>query len=115
MRLLPTCLAALRAANWCRAWRREGKDIVSPFSWRAFRIAAGRTARGLAGARALATFEDLGVQMSLHSTLSSYLEKLVWLLTGNFAKPGAQYAPSSLVNLAGSGLSGGGSLLLATA
>ena len=38
-------------------------------------------------------FEDLGIQMCLHSTLASYLEKLLWLLTGNFAKPGAQYMP----------------------
>jgi anaerobic selenocysteine-containing dehydrogenase len=57
----------------------------------------------------VAVFEDLGVQMSLHSTLSSYLEKLVWLLTGNFAKPGAQYVPTSLVNIAGGGIRGGGS------
>ena len=33
--------------------------------------------------------------MNRHSTLASYLEKLVWLLTGNFAKPGAQYAPTA--------------------
>ena len=39
----------------------------------------------------VAVFEDLGVQMNRHSTLVSYLEKLVWLLTGNFGKPGAQY------------------------
>jgi len=62
-----------------------------------------RTARRIAGATSVAVFEDLGVQMSLHSTLSSYLEKLVWLLTGNFAKPGAQYAPSAIANIAGSG------------
>jgi anaerobic selenocysteine-containing dehydrogenase len=67
------------------------------------------TARRIASASSVAFFEDLGVQMSLHSTLSSYLEKLLWLLTGNFAVPGAQYVPSSLVNLAGSGASGGGS------
>ena len=41
--------------------------------------------------------------MSLHSTLVSYLEKLLWLLTGNFAVPGGQYIPTSIVNLAGSG------------
>src|SRR6185369_13903753 len=35
-----------------------------------------------------------------HSTLSSYVEKLLWALTGNFAKPGAQYAYSTLVKLA---------------
>jgi anaerobic selenocysteine-containing dehydrogenase len=38
--------------------------------------------------------------MNRHSTLASYLEKLLWLLTGNFAKPGAQYVPSSMVALA---------------
>jgi len=47
------------------------------------------TARRIGSASSVGFFEDLGVQMSLHSTLSSYLEKLVWLLTGNFAKPGA--------------------------
>ena len=56
-------------------------------------------ARRIAGAASVAVFEDLGVQMSLHSTLCSYLEKLVWLLTGNFGKAGAQYAPTSLVSL----------------
>jgi anaerobic selenocysteine-containing dehydrogenase len=67
------------------------------------------TARRLAAAASVAVFEDLGLQMSLHSTLSSYLEKLLWLLTGNLAKVGAQYTPTSIVNLAGSGLSGRGS------
>ncbi len=57
------------------------------------------TARRLGRAASVAVFEDLGVQMGLHSTLVSYLEKLVWLLTGNLARPGAQYAPSSLVPL----------------
>ena len=56
-------------------------------------------ARRIAGAASVAVFEDLGVQMSLHSTLCSYLEKLVWLLTGNFGKAGAQYAPTSLVSI----------------
>jgi anaerobic selenocysteine-containing dehydrogenase len=64
-------------------------------------------ARRIASASSVAFFEDLGIQMSLHSTLSSYLEKLLWLLTGNFAVPGAQYVPSNIVNLAGSGGSSG--------
>jgi anaerobic selenocysteine-containing dehydrogenase len=59
-----------------------------------------RTARTIAAAASVAVFEDLGVQMGLHSTLVSYLEKLVWMLTGNFAKVGAQYSPSSLVAIA---------------
>ncbi len=58
-------------------------------------------ARRIAGATGgVAVFEDLGVQMNRHSTVNSYLEKLLWLLTGNFARPGAQYVPSSLVALA---------------
>ncbi len=55
------------------------------------------TARRIASAASLATFEDLGVQMNRHSTLVSYLHKLLVLLTGNFGKKGAGYRPSSLV------------------
>jgi anaerobic selenocysteine-containing dehydrogenase len=55
--------------------------------------------RRLAGAASVAVFEDLGVQMNRHSTLVSYLEKLLWLLTGNLGKPGAQYSPTALANL----------------
>ena len=55
------------------------------------------TARRIARAESLATFEDLGVQMNHHSTLVSYLHKLLVLLTGNFGKKGAGYRPSSLV------------------
>jgi anaerobic selenocysteine-containing dehydrogenase len=55
------------------------------------------TAARVAAAESVAVFEDLGVQMNRDSTLVSYVEKLVWLLTGNFGKRGAQYVPSSLV------------------
>ena len=55
--------------------------------------------RRIAAAASVAVFEDLGVQMNRHSTLVSYLEKLLWLLTGNLAIPGGQYAMSSLGNL----------------
>jgi anaerobic selenocysteine-containing dehydrogenase len=51
----------------------------------------------IARAESVAVFEDLGIQMNRYSTLVSYVEKLVWLLTGNFAKRGASYVPSSLV------------------
>ena len=57
-------------------------------------------ARMIGAANSVAVFEDLGVQMGLNSTLCSYLEKLLWLLTGNFAKPGTQYSSTSLVALA---------------
>jgi anaerobic selenocysteine-containing dehydrogenase len=61
------------------------------------------TARRIATAESVATFEDLGVQMNLHSTLVSYLHKLLVLLTGNFGKKGAAYRPSTVVPLAGGG------------
>ena len=44
-------------------------------------------------------FEDLGVQMNRHSTLVSYLEKLVWLLTGNLAHPRRPVRDVELGNL----------------
>jgi formate dehydrogenase len=58
-----------------------------------------RAARRIATASSVAVFEDLGVQMGLHSTLCSYLDKLLWILTGNFANPGGQYVPASIVPL----------------
>ncbi len=64
------------------------------------------TARRIATASSVATFEDLGVQMNRHSTLVSYLHKLLVLLTGNFGKKGAAYRPSAFVPLA-SGHEGG--------
>jgi anaerobic selenocysteine-containing dehydrogenase len=64
------------------------------------------TARRIAAAKSVATFEDLGVQMNRHSTLVSYLHKLLVLLTGNFGKRGASYRPSALVPLASGGEGG---------
>lgn len=57
-------------------------------------------ARRIASASSVSIFEDLGVQQAPHSTLSSYLEKLLWLLTGNFAKRGAMNAHSWMQQLA---------------
>ncbi|PQP55089.1 hypothetical protein, partial [Mycolicibacterium austroafricanum] len=44
---------------------------------------------GVGAAGSVAVFEDLGVQQSPNSTLCSYLNKMLWILTGNFAKRGA--------------------------
>ena len=65
------------------------------------------TARRIAAASSMATFEDLGVQMNRHSTLVSYLHKLLVLLTGNFGKEGTGYVPVPVVPLA-TGKDGGG-------
>lgn len=56
--------------------------------------------RRLAAAESVAMQEDLGVQMGRNSTVVSYVEKLVWLLTGNFAKPGTQFVFSGLAPIA---------------
>jgi anaerobic selenocysteine-containing dehydrogenase len=56
-------------------------------------------ARRIGRAASVAVAEDLGVQMSVHSTLTSYLEKLVWLLTGNFGRLGTQYTSSAMAPL----------------
>lgn len=68
-----------------------------------------KAARRIAAAKSMATFEDLGVQMNRHSTLVSYLHKLLVLLTGSFGKKGANYIPATLVPLAAGGEGGGGS------
>ena len=72
-------LAAVPVAEYCA---RSGVDESL------VRAAARRIAGATGG---VAVFEDLGVQMNRHSTLVSWLEKLVWVLTGNFGRPGAQY------------------------
>ena len=51
----------------------------------------------IAEAERLSTMEDLGVQMNHHSTLVSYLHRLLWMLTGNLGKPGTHYIPTPLV------------------
>jgi len=58
-----------------------------------------RTAAVLANAKALASFEDLGVQMNRDSTLVSYLHRLLVCLTGSFGKPGTHFAATTLVDL----------------
>jgi anaerobic selenocysteine-containing dehydrogenase len=63
-------------------------------------------ARRIAGADSVAVFEDLGIQQGPNSTLSSYLNKLLWILTGNFGKPGTQHLHSWMAPLLRSGVVG---------
>ena len=59
-----------------------------------------RTAvRRIAAAESLAVFEDLGIQQAPNSTLCSYLNKLLWILTGSFAKRGVQHLHSAFAPL----------------
>jgi anaerobic selenocysteine-containing dehydrogenase len=59
------------------------------------------TARRIGEANSVCTYEDLGIQQAPYSTLSSYLNKMLWILTGNFAKQGAMFLHSSFAPLAG--------------
>lgn len=52
------------------------------------RAAAHRMAR----ATTMASMEDLGMQMGVHSTLGSYLHRLIVGLTGSFGRQGTSYA-----------------------
>ncbi|MFN2376689.1 MAG: molybdopterin-dependent oxidoreductase [Candidatus Binatia bacterium] len=65
-------------------------------------------ARRIAAASSLATFEDLGVQMNRHSTLVSYLHKLLVFLTGNVGRKGSAYLPTTFAPLAAGKEGGGG-------
>ncbi len=47
-----------------------------------------RVAERIARAKSVSMIEDLGVQMNRYSTLVSWLQRLVWLLAGHFARPG---------------------------
>ena len=56
-------------------------------------------ARRIAAADSVSVFEDLGIQQAPNSTLCSYLNKMLWILTGNFAKRGTQHLHSSFAPL----------------
>ena len=58
-----------------------------------------RAAERIAGAKSVSMIEDLGVQMNRHSTLVSYLNRLVWLLTGHYGRPGTNNAFVPLLSL----------------
>jgi formate dehydrogenase len=59
-------------------------------------------ARLIGRASSVAVVEDLGIEMAPHSTLNSYLEKLLYTLTGNFGQPGTMNLGTHLAQLIGS-------------
>lgn len=61
-----------------------------------------QVAERIAKAKSVSMIEDLGVQMNLHSTLNSYLNRLVWLLPGHYARPGTNNAFVPMLNLSSS-------------
>ncbi|MBT8239694.1 MAG: molybdopterin-dependent oxidoreductase, partial [Acidimicrobiia bacterium] len=64
-------------------------------------------ARRIGSASSACVYEDLGIQMGVNSTLCSYLNKMLWVLTGNFAKRGGQNRHTHLVDITGGGRQSG--------
>lgn len=60
-----------------------------------------RVARGFATAATACVRVDLGIQHTLHSTLNSYFEKLLFLITGNFGIRGGNNLHDYLVPILG--------------
>ena len=87
-RALFDALAAVPIADYCG---RAGLDEA---------LVRG-AARRIAAAESVAVVEDLGIEMAPHSTLNSYLEKLLYALTGNFGRPGTMNLGTHLGKLIG--------------
>ncbi|NNC79768.1 MAG: molybdopterin-dependent oxidoreductase [Acidimicrobiales bacterium] len=63
-------------------------------------------ARRVARASSVSVYEDLGVEMAPHSTLVSYLQRVLWVLVGSYGIPGGMSAHSSLIPLFSYGATG---------
>jgi len=55
--------------------------------------------RVIANTDACSVFEDLGIQQNVHSTLSSYLQRIMWVICGHFAKKGTQNIALNLMKI----------------
>ena len=60
-------------------------------------------ARRMASASSTAFFEDLGLQQNVNSTVSSYLHRMLWVLTGNIGKKGGNNIAVSLLKVTDAG------------
>ena len=56
-------------------------------------------ARRIATASSTSVFEDLGIQQNLNSTVVSYLDNLLWVITGSFAIKGGNNIAVPLMSL----------------
>lgn len=60
-----------------------------------------RVARGFAKAKRACVRVDLGTQQTLHTTLNAYLEKLLYLITGNFGQSGSNNLHTAFLPVVG--------------
>lgn len=84
-------LERLRGLDVARASARAGVEVEL----------VRRAARAIGGAKALSSFEDLGVQMNHHSTLVSYLHRVLVVLTGSYGRPGTHHTVTPMVSFTG--------------
>ena len=82
--------------------RRLARDLVRDAKVMSIRAVA----RRLAAADSVSVYEDLGIEMAPNSTLVSWLQRVLWVLVGSFAKPGAMTAHTSVAPLFSYGASG---------
>jgi len=91
----------------CIGWE-ETRDLIAEVDIAAYSDKCGvpeddvrAAARTMAKARSMATEEDLGIEMAPHSTLNSWTQRLLYLLTGNFANEGGMNIPIRLSPICG--------------
>jgi len=90
---LEELLAIVDVSTWCE------KSGIAEAEVRA-------AAHTIGNAASVAIFEDLGIQMAPHSTLNSWLEKLLYILTGNFGVKGGMNIHTGIGKLSGGGKGG---------
>ena len=90
---LTAALAIVDIARWC-AIAGVDEDLVRA------------VARRISAAQSVSIFEDLGIQQAVHSTLNSYLEKVLYIVTGNFGIQGGMNIHTRFASLGGGGKGG---------
>ena len=65
-----------------------------------------KVAHLISSAKSVAFYEDLGIEMAPHSTLVSYLQRVIWVLVGSYGKPGGMSAHTSMAPLFSYGSTG---------
>ena len=68
--------------------------------------APARSAYRQGNAGGVSIYEDLGIEMAPHSTLVSYLQRLIWILVGSFNVPGGTTTHSGLAPMYSYGATG---------
>ena len=60
-------------------------------------------AHRIGAAETCTVFEDLGIEQGPHSTLVSYIQRMIWIFRGSFARVGGMFPHTNLTQLGGGG------------